>query len=112
MAWVPLQMSFPLVVTAWDKSIIWWVQDRVELAHGYQLSLQPGSYIAHDGSAVVIKNVICIHEEDAGILWKHTDFRPGGRGHAVRSRRLVVSMVCTVANYGISFCLVTPKRQY
>jgi hypothetical protein len=34
-----------------------------------------------------------------GILWKHTDFRPGGRSHSVRSRRLVISMVCTVANY-------------
>jgi primary-amine oxidase len=47
----------------------------------------------------VIKNVVCIHEEDAGLLWKHTDFRPGGRGQSVRSRRLVVSMVCTLANY-------------
>lgn len=59
----------------------------------------PGSYVAHDGSAVVIKNVVCIHEEDAGLLWKHTDFRVGGRAHAVRSRRLVVSMICTLANY-------------
>ena len=49
---------------------------------------------------MVIKNVICIHEEDAGVLWKHTDYRPGGRSQTVRSRRLVVSMVCTLANYG------------
>lgn len=48
----------------------------------------------------MIKNVVCIHEEDAGLLWKHTDFRVGGRAHAVRSRRLVVSMICTLANYG------------
>lgn len=61
---------------------------------------QPGSYIAHDGSAVVIKNVICIHEEDTGVLWKHTDYRPNGRSHTVRRRRLVISMVCTLANYG------------
>jgi hypothetical protein len=61
---------------------------------------QPGSYVAHNGSAVVIKNVICIHEEDAGVLWKHTDYRPGGRSQTVRRRRLVVSMVCTLANYG------------
>jgi len=53
----------------------------------------------HAGEPVVIKNGICIHEEDAGILWKHSDFRPGGRAHAVRSRKLVVNMVCTVANY-------------
>lgn len=59
----------------------------------------PGAYVTHSGTAHVIKNVICIHEEDAGVLWKHSDFRPGGRSRTVRSRRLVVSMVCTVANY-------------
>ncbi|CCM06334.1 uncharacterized protein FIBRA_08587 [Fibroporia radiculosa] len=64
-----------------------------------QIHYLPGAYVAHDGTAVVIKNVICIHEEDAGLLWKHTDFRVGGRAHAVRSRRLVVSMICTLANY-------------
>lgn len=59
----------------------------------------PGAYVSQSGAAVVIKNVICIHEEDAGVLWKHTDYRPGGRSRTVRSRRLVVSMVCTLANY-------------
>ncbi|KAF7978004.1 hypothetical protein HWV62_1859 [Athelia sp. TMB] len=67
-----------------------------------QIHYLPGAFVAHDGSAVVIKNVICIHEEDAGVLWKHTDYRPGGRSQTVRSRRLVVSMVCTLANYGPS----------
>jgi primary-amine oxidase len=64
-----------------------------------QIHYLPGAYVAHNGSAVIIKNVICIHEEDAGVLWKHTDYRPGGRGQTVRSRRLVVSMACTLANY-------------
>ncbi|KAG7090033.1 hypothetical protein E1B28_011653 [Marasmius oreades] len=59
----------------------------------------PGAYIGHNGKAIIIKNVICIHEEDNGVLWKHTDYRPGGRGHTARRRRLVVSMVCTLANY-------------
>ncbi|KAN0100146.1 Copper amine oxidase, enzyme domain containing protein [Tylopilus felleus] len=59
----------------------------------------PGAYVTHAGTPHIIKNVICIHEEDAGVLWKHTDYRPGGRSHTVRSRRLVVSMVCTLANY-------------
>ncbi|RPD53949.1 peroxisomal copper amine oxidase [Lentinus tigrinus ALCF2SS1-7] len=63
----------------------------------------PGSYVAHDGSAVVVKNVICIHEEDAGLLWKHTDFRVGGRAQAVRSRRLVIQQICTLANYEYIF---------
>lgn len=59
----------------------------------------PGAYVTHSGRAFVNKNVICIHEEDAGVLWKHSDYRVGGRGHTVRRRRLVVSMVCTLANY-------------
>ncbi|EJD38362.1 peroxisomal copper amine oxidase [Auricularia subglabra TFB-10046 SS5] len=63
----------------------------------------PGHYIGHNGEPVVIGNAICIHEEDAGILWKHADFRIGGRSAAVRSRRLVVSMICTVANY--EYCI-------
>jgi primary-amine oxidase len=71
---------------------------------------QPGAYIGHNGSAVVIENAICIHEEDAGVLWKHTDFRPGGRSKVVRSRRLVVSMVSTVANYGDPHKLFSPLR--
>lgn len=55
----------------------------------------------------MINNVICIHEEDSGVLWKHTDFRPGGRAQTVRRRRLVVSMVCTLANYGQSKSLIS-----
>ncbi|KZT06955.1 amine oxidase catalytic domain-containing protein [Laetiporus sulphureus 93-53] len=37
----------------------------------------PSAYIVHDGSVVVIKNVICIHEEDMGLLCKHSDYRIG-----------------------------------
>jgi len=59
--------------------------------------------VKHDGTPHVIRNCICIHEEDAGVLWKHTDFRPGGRSQTVRRRRLVVSMVCTLANYEYIF---------
>ncbi|KAJ7072837.1 copper amine oxidase [Mycena amicta] len=68
-----------------------------------QIHYLPGAFVKHDGTAHVIKNCICIHEEDAGVLWKHTDFRPGGRGQTVRRRRLVVSMVCTLANYEYIF---------
>ncbi|KAG6844078.1 hypothetical protein H0H87_009960, partial [Tephrocybe sp. NHM501043] len=64
-----------------------------------QIHYLPGAFVGHNGSAMIIKNVICIHEEDAGVLWKHTDYRPNGRSHTVRRRRLVVSMVCTLANY-------------
>ncbi|KIK71526.1 hypothetical protein GYMLUDRAFT_149303 [Collybiopsis luxurians FD-317 M1] len=64
-----------------------------------QIHYLPGAYVSHSGAAIVIKNVICIHEEDSGVLWKHTDYRPGGRSQTTRRRRLVVSMVCTLANY-------------
>lgn len=55
---------------------------------------------------MVIDNAICIHEEDAGVLWKHTDYRTGGRSHTVRSRKLVINMICTLANYGSSMILL------
>ncbi|KAH9172436.1 copper amine oxidase [Lactarius sanguifluus] len=64
-----------------------------------QIHYLPGAYTGNNGLPVVIKNVICIHEEDAGLLWKHTDYRIGGRSYSARSRRLVISMVCTLANY-------------
>jgi primary-amine oxidase len=51
-----------------------------------------------DGEAVRIENAICIHEEDAGLAWKHTDFR-SGRVEVRRMRRLVISSIVTVGNY-------------
>jgi primary-amine oxidase len=54
------------------------------------------------GEPLTIKNAICMHEEDYGILWKHTDRRlnvPEIR----RSRRLVISSVSTVENYEYGF---------
>ena len=42
------------------------------------------------GEPVTIPNAICMHEEDYGILWKHTDWRDGS-GEVRRSRRLVIS---------------------
>ncbi len=53
----------------------------------------------HDsrGEPHTIKNAICIHEEDAGVLWKHVDERTGAETR--RMRRLVVSFHVTVANY-------------
>jgi primary-amine oxidase len=54
------------------------------------------------GRVVTIKNAICLHEEDAGMLWKHTDWRTG-QSEVRRSRRLAVSMVATVGNYDYGF---------
>ncbi len=59
---------------------------------------------SHDwsGNPVVKKNAVCMHEEDYGLLWKHTDAQTG-QSRAVRSRRLVISSICTIGNYVYGF---------
>ncbi|WP_206885968.1 primary-amine oxidase [Alicyclobacillus mali (ex Roth et al. 2021)] len=54
------------------------------------------------GEVICIPNAICIHEEDTGMLWKHTDWRTG-EVEIRRGRRLVVSSISTVANYEYGF---------
>jgi primary-amine oxidase len=54
------------------------------------------------GEVAVIENAICMHEEDYGILWKHTDWRTE-QVEVRRSRRLVVSFIATVDNYEYGF---------
>ena len=54
------------------------------------------------GGAITLPNAICVHEEDAGILWKHVDWRRGNT-EVRRSRRLVVSSISTVGNYEYGF---------
>jgi primary-amine oxidase len=61
-----------------------------------------GTYLGGDGAATVIPQAICLHEEDAGILWKHNDLRRG-TSEVRRSRRLVISDFQTVANYDYGF---------
>lgn len=55
------------------------------------------------GEPLTIKNAICMHEEDYGILWKHTDRRLPDHPEVRRSRRLVISSVSTVENYEYGF---------
>ena len=55
------------------------------------------------GGPLTMENAICIHEEDFGILWKHTDRRLPDTPEVRRSRRLVVSSVSTVENYEYGF---------
>ena len=54
------------------------------------------------GEPKVIRNAICIHEEDHGILWKHFDIF-NGSSQSRRQRRLVVSFFTTVGNYDYGF---------
>ncbi|KAJ5180674.1 hypothetical protein N7492_003884 [Penicillium capsulatum] len=61
-----------------------------------------GWHITPSGEPVNLPNVICCHEQDDGILWKHTNFRTQ---HAVvtRSRILVLQTIITVSNYEYVF---------
>ena len=58
-----------------------------------------GNLTDSKGSTFTIPNAICVHEEDYGILWKHTDRRFPDKTEVRRSRRLVVSSIATVENY-------------
>jgi primary-amine oxidase len=55
-----------------------------------------------DGTPKTLPNAICLHEEDAGVGWKHTD---GMLGHMEtrRNRRLVISCFFTANNYEYGF---------
>lgn len=54
------------------------------------------------GNVRTIPNAVCLHEEDYGIAWKHTDWRTE-QVETRRSRRLVISFFCTVGNYDYGF---------
>jgi len=59
-------------------------------------------FTTEQGKPYTIPNAICLHEEDYGMLWKHSDPR-SGRTEVRRSRRLVVSSIATVGNYEYGF---------
>ena len=54
------------------------------------------------GAPQVTRNGICMHEEDYGVLWKHTD-QIAGSHEVRRSRRLVISSFVTLGNYDYGF---------
>ena len=56
------------------------------------------NFVNRAGASQTIKNAICIHEEDAGILFKHTDFRDDSV-IVTRGRKLIISHIFTAANY-------------
>jgi len=55
-----------------------------------------------DGRPRSIGNAICMHEEDFGVLWKHTDAY-NKTSSTRRQRRLVISFFITVGNYDYGF---------
>ncbi|KAI0125322.1 copper amine oxidase [Xylariales sp. AK1849] len=54
------------------------------------------------GNPMLAKNVVCLHEQDNGIGWKHTNFRTD-RAVVTRLRELVVQFIVTLANYEYVF---------
>lgn len=54
------------------------------------------------GNPFTVENGICMHEEDFGTLWKHSDIYTGSN-EVRRSRRLVISFFTTVGNYDYGF---------
>lgn len=58
--------------------------------------------IGSDGAPKKQENCICLHEQDNGIGWKHTNWRTG-RAVVTRNRELVVQFIITLANYEYVF---------
>jgi primary-amine oxidase len=50
----------------------------------------------------VVPNAICLHEEDYGVVWKHTDIFTESK-ETRRQRRLVISFFVTVGVYDYGF---------
>ena len=59
-------------------------------------------HVTNLGDPLKLENVICCHEIDDGILWKHTNPRTGNAVVA-RSRVLVLQTIITVSNYEYVF---------
>jgi primary-amine oxidase len=55
-----------------------------------------------DGEPREIPNAICMHEEDVGVAWKHSDLFTGS-AEVRRMRRLVISTFVAVGNYDYGF---------
>lgn len=55
-----------------------------------------------NGAPVKMDNVVCLHEQDNGIGWKHTNYRTNVAA-VTRSRILVLQTIITVANYEYIF---------
>ncbi|QFZ30419.1 putative peroxisomal primary amine oxidase [Clavispora lusitaniae] len=62
------------------------------------------------GDPLTVKNAVCIHEEDDGLLFKHSDFRDDFQTTVVtRGKKLIVSQIFTAANY--EYCVYWQFRQ-
>ncbi len=55
-----------------------------------------------NGDPRTLPNAVCMHEEDYGVLWKHSDLWAGS-AETRRQRRMVISFFTTVGNYDYGF---------
>ena len=76
--------------------------DRCDCLPGAAAAFLDACIATADGGAAVRRRVVCVHEEDGGLLYKHLDWRDGA-SVARRNRKLVVMFVATVANYTYGF---------
>jgi primary-amine oxidase len=58
--------------------------------------------VDREGRPHTVASAICLHEEDAGLLWKHSD-ELAGRVDVRRARRFVLNSMVTVGNYDYAF---------
>ena len=73
---------------------------RLRLPRTHPLLRRPGQQPG--GTPLPIKNAICMHEEDYGISWKHTDYRTARRGAPFPAAGRFVGSA-TVDNYEYGF---------
>ncbi|MBV9576640.1 MAG: primary-amine oxidase [Gammaproteobacteria bacterium] len=57
----------------------------------------------NDGNAFIKERAICMHEEDAGVLWKHNGSAVNAANEVRRARVLIISFFSTVGNYEYGF---------
>lgn len=70
-----------------------------------------GILVKPNGTPEISKQVICVHEQDNGIGWKHTNWRTG-RAVSTRRRELVIQYIITLANYEYIFNVSTHSHCY
>lgn len=95
---------FSLVVTVWVCQSAIFSGDLANNGHIHLGTIKYFDAWHNDskGSPVKLPNVVCCHEQDDGILWKHTNFRTQNAVVA-RSRILVLQTIITVSNYEYIF---------
>jgi primary-amine oxidase len=112
-----LSVSEMVVPYAGDTPNTWWKNtfDAGELCMGKfvnslalgcdclgEITYLDAVFSDETGNPYTIPQAICLHEEDAGLAWKHTDLHSGTVA-VRRARRFVINCVITAGNYEYAF---------